>query len=226
MGLSTSQVAAKIQHTLVSPDATVSDIRHLCQECVDHGFDGAMVQPCWVPLAREVLAGTGVKVCTAIGYPMGGDGAFAKAAAARDCIARGADEIDFMPNLGWLKSGYDDQVLDELRSIVQAAEGRTVKAMLELGMLTPEEGQRAAELCVAAGVHFVKNSSGFGKGGKASVEIIRQLKSWVGDRAKVKASGGVKTFDQALALFEAGANLIGTSSGVGIVQTGEGQGDY
>lgn len=226
MNWTISDVADRIQHTLVSPDATEADIRRICQECVDHQFDGAMIQPCWVPLAKSILKGTTIKVCTAFGYPMGGDGVFAKAAAARDCVARGADEMDFMPNMGLLKSGYDTEVLNELKMVVQAAEGRVVKAMLELGMLTEDEGKRITELCIEAGVHYVKNSSGFGKGGKASVDILGKLKSWAGDRAKVKASGGVKTFEQAVALFDAGVDLIGTSSGVSIVQGTEGQGEY
>ncbi len=226
MNWTISDVADRIQHTLVSPDATEADIRRICQECVDHQFDGAMIQPCWVPLAKSILKGTTIKVCTAFGYPMGGDGVFAKAATARDCVARGADEMDFMPNMGLLKSGYDAEVLNELKMVVQAAEGHVVKAMLELGMLSEDEGKRITELCIEAGVHYVKNSSGFGKGGKASVEIIQKLKSWAGDRAKVKASGGVKTLEQAVALFDAGVDLIGTSSGVSIVQGAEGQGEY
>lgn len=226
MHWSVERVAKRLQHTLVAPDATEADVLALCQACAEHGFDGAMVQPCWVGVAKRALQGTGVKVCTAFGYPMGGDGPLAKATAMRDCVARGAEEIDFMPNLGWLKSGYPKRVLDELRLIVEAAEGRTTKAMLELGMLTPEEGRRAAELAVEAGVSFVKNSSGFGKGGQAQVAVVRQLKAWVGQGAKVKASGGVKAFGQAVALLEAGADLIGTSSAVAIVSGKVGEGAY
>jgi len=129
-------VAARIQHTLVSPDADEAAICRLCREGLDWHFDGVMVQPCWVPLAREILAGSAVKVCTAFGYPMGGDGLNTKVAAARDCVALGAEQIDFMPNMGYLKSGYDERLLDELKAVVHAAEGHVVKAMLELGMLT------------------------------------------------------------------------------------------
>ena len=219
-------VAARLQHTLVSPDADEAAIRSLCQDCLDCHFDGAMVQPCWVSLAHSILNGSGVKVCTAFGYPMGGDGLDTKVAAARLCVALGADQIDFMPNLGYLKSGYFKRVLEEFKAVVDAAEGRVVKAMLELGMLSETEGQRAAELALEAGVHYVKNSSGFGQGGKATVEVVQRLRSWVGPDAGLKASGGVKTFEQAVALFEAGADLIGSSSGVAIVRGRQGRGAY
>jgi len=149
-----------------------------------------------------------------------------KVAAARLCVALGADQIDFMPNLGYLKSGYFKRVLEEFKAVVDAAEGRVVKAMLELGMLSETEGQRAAELALEAGVHYVKNSSGFGQGGKATVEVVQRLRSWVGPDAGLKASGGVKTFEQAVALFEAGADLIGSSSGVAIVRGQQGRGAY
>ena len=218
-------LAKRLQHTLVAPDATEAQVRALCRDCAAHGFDGAMVQPCWVGLAREALAGSGVKVCTAFGYPMGGDTPQTKAAAMRACVAAGADEVDFMPNLGWLKSGHDERVRDELRRIVEAAEGRVTKAMLELGMLTPEEGRRAAGLAVEAGVGYAKNSNGVGEGDQGDVAVVRELRGWVGQRARVKASGGVKAFDQAVALLEAGADLIGTSSAVAIVAGGPG-GDY
>ncbi len=221
-----SAVAARIQHTLVSPDANEADIHRLCEDCLQHNFDGAMVQPCWVPLARSLLGGSSVKVCTAFGYPMGGDGLFTKVAAVRDCVAFGADEINFMPNLGFLKSGYLDRLGEEIATVVRAAEGRVVMVMLELGMLSDEEGRRAAELSIEAGVAYVKNSSGYGKGGKASVEVVNKLKRWVGDRVKIKASGGIRTFEQAVALLEAGADLLGTSASVAIVRGDRGKGEY
>jgi len=219
-------LASRLQHTNVAPDAREADIRQLCQDCLEFGFDGTMVQPCWVPLARERLDGSAVKVCTAFGYPMGGDGVFAKVAAARDCIARGADEIDFLPNVGFLKSGYPERYRDEVRAVVEAAEGKIVKVMLELGMLSDAEAERAVQLSVEAGAHYVKNSSGFGKGGQASAEAVMKLARWAGGRAKVKASGGVRTREQAEAILNAGAALIGTSSGVAIVRGETGEGDY
>lgn len=219
-------MAARIQHTQVSPDAAERQIRQLCQECLSHGFDGAMVQPCWVPLARSILSGSGVMVCTAFGYPMGGDSSDVKSAAARDCFLQGADEVDFMPNWGFLKSGYDDRVLDEIKAVVQIAEGRVVKVMLELGMLSQDEGKRAAEISLEAGVQYLKNSSGFGKGGQATVEAVKRLKGWAAGRARIKASGGVRTFEQAVALLNAGADLIGSSSGLAIVSATQGMGDY
>ncbi len=219
-------LAGRLQHTNVAPDAVEADIRQLCRDCLELGFDGAMVQPCWVPLARELLAGSAVKVCTAFGYPMGGDGLFAKLAAARDCIARGADEIDFMPNAGLLKSGYAERYRDEVRAVVEAAEGRVVKVMLEMGMLSDAEAERAVQLSIEAGAHYVKNSSGFGQGGQASVGAVQKLVRWAGGRAKVKASGGIRTRAQARSILDAGAALLGTSSGVAIVRDEVGEGDY
>lgn len=221
-----TDVAARIQHTLVAPDAREKDIRKLCDDCLKFGFAGAMVQPCWVPLAKSVLKNSPVRICTAFGYPMGGDGLFTKLAATRDCIAAGADEIDFMPNWGFLKSGHVKQVREEIAAVVQAAEGRTVKIMLELGMLTEEEGKQATEISIEAGAHYVKNSSGFGIGGKANVDIIKTLKEWVGNRTRIKASGGIRQFDQAVSLLTAGADMLGTSSGVVIVQGIQGEGNY
>lgn len=185
-----------------------------------------MVQPCWIPLAKQCLDGSGVKVCSAFGYPMGGDGIFTKVAAVRDCVAMGADELDVMPNVGWLKSGHTDRYRDEIVAVVDAAHGRPVKVMLEMGMLSEDEARQAAQLVVEAGATYVKNASGFGKGGQASVEAITQLKSWVDGRVRVKASGGVRTWDHAVALLDAGADLLGTSSGVAIVSGGGDQGDY
>lgn len=173
-----------------------------------------------------MLQGSSVKVCTAFGYPMGGDTAATKVAAMRECIAQGADEIDFMPNWGFLKSGYVDRVAQETKAVVDAAQGRVVKVMLELGMLDDQEARQAVELSLEAGVHYLKNSSGFGKGGQASVEVLHKLKAWAAGRAKLKVSGGVRTFEQAVALLNAGADLIGTSSGVAIVQGARGAGDY
>ena len=173
-----------------------------------------------------MLQGSSVKVCTAFGYPMGGDTCAIKVAAMRDCVVQGADEIDFMPNWGFLKSGYVDRVAQEIKAVVDAAEGRVVKIMLELGMLSDQEASRAVELSLEAGAQYLKNSSGFGKGGQASVEVLQKLKAWAAGRAKLKVSGGVRTLEQAVALLDAGADLIGTSSGVAIVRGASGTGDY
>jgi deoxyribose-phosphate aldolase len=216
------EVASKIQHTLVSPDASEEDITRVCRECLNYGFNGVMIQPAWIPLAKKILRGSKVKICTALGYPMGGMTTFAKVAETRDAFAAGADEIDFMPNFGWFKSGYDDLFKEEIAAVVKAAEGRVVKIMLEFGMLEESEKERAARLAKEAGVTYLKNSSGWGRGGHATVADIQLLRRVANGEVGVKASGGIRTFESAVEILRAGADLIGTSGSVRIV-TGEGK---
>jgi deoxyribose-phosphate aldolase len=210
-------VAKRIQHTFVAPDANDADIKRVCEECLANGFDGAMIQPCWIPLAKSILVSSTVKICTAFAYPMGGQLTSTKVFEVEDCFKLGADEIDFLPNIGFLKSGKLDEFRDEIKAIVDAAENKVIKAMLEFGMLTADEKRIAAELAIEAGVHYVKNSSGWGKGGAATVEDIKLLKSIAGDRALVKASGGIRNWEDATGLLDAGAVMLGTSAGVAIV---------
>jgi len=216
------EVAAKLQHTLVTPNASEDDIVQVCKDCMTYGFNGAMIQPTWVPLAKKLLQGSGVKVCTAFGYPMGGATTFTKVAETRDIIAAGADEIDFMPNYGWFKSRKYDDFQQEIKAVVEAANGRVVKIMLEFGMLNEEEKELAATLARDAGVTYLKNSSGWGQGGHATVEDIQLLKRIANGRALVKASGGIRTMEDAVNILSAGANMIGTSGSVKIV-TGQGE---
>lgn len=217
MQLTDSELAKKIQHTNVNPELTEQDILSLCKDCVDYGFDGVMLQPAWVSTAVEALKGTDVKVCTALGYPMGADLAEAKVFQAKKVFELGADQLDFMANIGYIKQGDDEKYRDEIHAIVEAAEGKVTKIMLEFGMLTQDEKKRAAEMAIEAGITYVKNSSGWGKGGHATLEDIRLLKEIAGDRALVKASGGIRTKEQALAFIDAGASLLGTSAGVAIL---------
>lgn len=219
-------VASRIQHTEVRPTADHHRIEQLCAECVEHGFDGAMVQGCWVPLASERLADSDVKVCSAVGFPMGGDRPLSKAGAIRDVLAAGADEVDVMPNVGFVKSGRDDDVRREMELLVEASGDAPIKAMLELGALDDEEADRLVDIAVDAGFDYVKNSSGWGEGGEATVERIRFLRERVPDHVKVKASGGIKTLDQARELIDAGAVVLGASSGVSIVSGEVGDGEY
>ncbi len=216
------EVAKKIQHTLVTPDASEKDMEKVLKECLTYQFDGAMIQPCWVPFAKKKLAGSGIKVCTALGFPMGGMLTSSKVAEAIEVFEAGAEEIDFMPNYGWFKSGRDDEFHDEIAAVVKAAKGKTVKIMLEFGMLNREEKIRAATLAKKAGVTYLKNSSGWGQGGHATVEDIALLKEIANGKVGVKASGGIRNFDTAVKILNAGAELIGTSGSVKIV-TGEGE---
>ncbi|OVE83010.1 deoxyribose-phosphate aldolase [Natronolimnobius baerhuensis] len=221
-----SDVAGTIQHTNVNPSATEDDIRTLCEECLEYGFDGAMVQACWVPFVREQLAGSDVTVCSAVGFPMGGDRPLSKAMAIRDVVAAGAEEVDVMPNIGFVKSGRFDEVGREMELIVEASGDATCKAMLELGALTDDEAEQIADLAIDAGFDYIKNSSGWGDGGKATVERIEFLSERVDDDTRVKASGGIKSLEDATELLDAGAALLGASSGVEIVSGGVGDGEY
>lgn len=220
MTRSPAAVAARIQHTEVGPTADQDRIEQLCEECTEHGFDGAMVQACWVGLVTERLADSDVSVCSAAGFPMGGDGRIAKAAAVRDAVAAGADEVDVMPNLGYLRSGRFGDVADELELLVEAAGPATAKLMCELGALDEATAGRLVNLAVEAGFDYVKTSSGWGEGGTATVERVRFLRERAPPEVGVKASGGVRTMADAEAMLDAGADLIGASSGVEIV-TGE-----
>lgn len=212
-----TELAGRIQQTVVRPDTTLDDIEQLCNDCLEFHFNGAMVSPLWLHEVEPRLKGSGVIVCTALGYPMGGMTGLAKAFEIRDVLSRGAQQIDFMPAIGYLKSRKFDEFRKDVETVVVAAEGVPIKVMLEFGMLTPEEKTIAAELSIEAGVSYVKNSSGWGDGGKATVDDIQLLRSVVKERAKVKASGGIRTWEQALALLDAGADLLGTSAGVAII---------
>jgi deoxyribose-phosphate aldolase len=226
MSLSSDDITNRIQHTEVRPTADQARIKELCDECIEYGFDGAMIQACWVPLAAECLAGTNVKVCSAVGFPMGGDRPISKAATIRDVLAAGAKEVDVMPNIGFVKSGRWDNVHREMELLVEASGDVPIKAMLELGALNDAEAERLVDIAVDTGFDYVKNSSGWGEGGKATVERIRFLHERIPEHVKVKASGGIKTLDGARELIDAGAVLLGASSGVSIV-TGEiGDGEY
>jgi len=210
-------VASRIQHTNVTPEATKHDIERLCRECIQYGFDAAVVNPIWVKHASAILKGTGVKVCAAINFPIGASTHLSKVVEIRSMLADGCDGVDFMINVGYLKSGMLEEFRRDIELVVEAADGRTVKAILETAILTEDELRTAARICEEAGVHYIKNSSGWGKGGPATVEIIKFMRSLVGPKVGVKASGGIRDLATAEALLEAGASLLGTSRGVQIV---------
>lgn len=221
-----SELARRIQHTEVGATADRDRILEVLDECLEYGFDGAMVQPCWVPLAADRLADTDVKVCTALGYPLGGESPLAKATGIRDAIASGADELDVMANVGFLKSGENEAFRRELDALVEASGDATIKLMSELGGLTEAEADREIEYAVDAGFDYVKNSSGFGAGGQATVEYVEFIAERTPEDVGVKASGGIKTAAQARELLDAGADLLGASSGVEIVTGSEADDGY
>ena len=210
-------LAAMIDHTILKANATRLQVEKICDEAREHHFASVCVNSCWVPLVHERLEGSSVKTCTVIGFPLGAMSTAGKAAETRAAVADGADELDMVINVGWLLAGEDKAVQDDIAAVVEAAQGRCVKVILETCLLTDEQIVRACELSVAAGATFVKTSTGFSTGG-ATVEDVALMARTVAGRCKVKASGGIHTADEARAMVEAGADRIGTSSGLAIVE--------
>lgn len=205
-----------IDHTLLKANATRAQIEKLCDEAVENDFASVCVNTCWVPMAASRLAGSPVNVCTVVGFPLGAMAPASKAAETARAVADGADEVDMVINVGWLIAGEDDAVRADIAGVVEAAQGRCVKVILECCLLTDEQIVRACELSVEAGAAFVKTSTGFSTGG-ATVKDVALMRKTVGDRCKVKASGGIHTAEEAQAMVDAGADRIGTSSGIAIV---------
>lgn len=215
--------ASLIDHTLLKPEAAEADIRKLCNEAAQFGFASVCVNPGWVKKAAEFLKGTGVPVCTVIGFPLGATLPDVKAYEARRSIFNGAREVDMVINIGALKSGDDCLVEDDIRAVVGAAHENNVlcKVIIETALLTDEEKVRACLAAKNAGADFVKTSTGFAKGG-ATANDVALMRHTVGKALGVKASGGVKGIDDARAMFEAGATRIGASVGVKIAQEASG----
>ncbi len=212
------ELASRINNTIVFPEATYSQVKNFCERSREYCFAAVVVQGCWVELARDVLKGSKTKVSVGIGFPMGGSTVESKMEEIRVTVSRGADMFEYMPNIGFLKSGFDQMYLDELKQAVREAGGRDVRVMLELSLLTRDEGLRAIRLCEKAGVAGIKNSSGWGKGGEATVEDIRFMRENASPKLYVKASGGIRDVDKALSLIRAGADFIGTRAGFEIVE--------
>ena len=215
--------AGLIDHTLLRPDASDEDIRKLCQEAAQYHFASVCVNPTWVRASACHLQGSGVPVCTVIGFPLGATLPDVKAYEARRAIFDGAREVDMVINVGALKSKDDCLVEHDIRSVVEVAHeyGVTCKVIIETALLTDDEKVRACEAAVKAGADFVKTSTGFAKGG-ATVADIALMRRVVGRGLGVKASGGVKNMADARAMVEAGATRIGASVGVKIAQEAAG----
>ncbi len=215
---SSDGLASLIDHTLLKPDATRAEIETLCREAAQFCFASVCVNPNWVPLCRELLRGSGVKVCTVIGFPSGAHAPDVKAYEARRAVEQGAEEVDMVINIGALKSKDYALVEQDIRGVVQAVGRDTVvKVILETALLNREEKIMASSLAKAAGADFVKTSTGFGGGG-ATVEDIQLMRETVGPDMGVKASGGVRTRDDAEKMVAAGATRLGASAGVKIVR--------
>jgi deoxyribose-phosphate aldolase len=215
-----------IDHTLLKPDATRAEVEVLCREAAQFCFASVCVNPNWVPLCREMLRGSGVKVCTVVGFPLGAHSPDVKAYEARRAVEQGAEEVDMVINIGALKSRDYALVEQDIRGVVQAVGKDTVvKVILETSLLSRDEKVMGASLSKAAGADFVKTSTGFAGGG-ATVEDVRLLRDTVGPEIGVKASGGIRTQEDAKAMVAAGATRIGASAGIKIVrgEAAEGKG--
>jgi deoxyribose-phosphate aldolase len=205
-----------IDHTVLRPDATRIDVLRLCQEAKDHRFTVIFVPPCYAEDAVTAVTGTAIRVGIPIGFPLGGHTTKTKVAEAVDAVARGAQVLDMVMNVSRLKSGDYEYVHKDIAEVVQATPGVEHKVILETCYLTQEEKRTACQLVVEAGADYVKTSTGFGAAG-ATVEDVRLMKETVGDRAKVKASGGIRDWKTMLAMLEAGADRIGTSASLAII---------
>lgn len=218
--------AGMIDHTLLKPEATKAQVKKLCEKAVEYGFHSVCVNSSFVYYCAELLKDSDVKVCTVIGFPLGAMSTAGKAAEARAAVDDGADELDMVLHVGMIKSGDWEYVKQDIASVVEAAGGQAlVKVILETCLLTDEEKEKACRICVETGADFVKTSTGFSTGG-ATAEDVALMRKTVGDKAGVKASGGIRTLADVKVMTEAGADRIGASAGVAIVEeynAGQGQ---
>lgn len=220
------ELAKMIDHTLLKPDATGDMIDTLCQEAKEYNFASVCINPNWVSRSYEILKNTDVKVCTVIGFPLGATTKEVKAFETKNSIENGATEVDMVINIGALKSKQYDIVEADIRAVVEAAKGKAlVKVILETGLLTDDEKVKACELSKKAGADFVKTSTGFGHGGATS-EDIKLMRETVGPELGVKASGGIRDYETAARMVEAGANRLGASSGIAILNGSVSDSDY
>ncbi len=215
------ELARLIDHTLLSPSATASAIDRLCAEARARRLFSVCVNPCWVARARRTLADVDVAVATVIGFPLGANASATKADEAARAIAEGADELDMVVNVGWLLDGEHEAVRDDVRAVVDVAQGRVVKVILEVALLDLAQVRRASELAVAGGAAFVKTSTGFGPGG-ATVEAVAAMREVVGAGIGVKASGGIRDAATARAMLSAGASRLGASASLMILDGWDG----
>lgn len=207
-----------IDHTLLKADAREEQIRQLCAEAKEYDFAAVCVNSTWAALCAELLAGTDIKVCVVVGFPLGATLSEAKAIETKLAIEQGAQEVDMVINIGALKDGKDELVRDDIKAVVDAAAGKaSVKVIIENAYLDNEQKIKACRLCKEAGADFVKTSTGFGPSG-ATIEDVKLMRETVGEEMGVKAAGGIKNYQDALAMVEAGANRLGCSAGVEIMK--------
>lgn len=213
--MNTKNISQFIDHTALTAEKNEQDILQLCQEAIDNHFWSVCINSAYIPLAKEKLANTDVKICTVVGFPLGANLSSVKAFESAEAIKAGADEIDMVINVGWIKSNKWDAVRADIAEVLAACGDKPLKVILETCLLTKEEIVKACEICKFLKVAFVKTSTGFNRGG-ATVEDVALMKKTVGDIG-VKASGGVRDTQTALAMLEAGATRIGASAGIAII---------
>ncbi|MDD3923520.1 MAG: deoxyribose-phosphate aldolase [Erysipelotrichaceae bacterium] len=214
-----------IDHTLLKPNAIREDIKQLCYEAQKFEFASVCVNPYWVRTCHEILKDTDVMVCTVIGFPLGATSSKSKAEETRQAIEDGAKELDMVINIGLLKANEYKLVVDDIKAVVAAADGKLVKVIIETCLLSDQEIILACKAAMEAKANFVKTSTGFSTGG-ATIEAVKLMKETVGDQLQVKASGGIRTNDDMIAMIKAGATRIGTSSGIKLIQNEEVEGNY
>lgn len=217
LGEARQNIARIIDHTLLKAEATPANLERLCAEAVEYNFACVCVNPANIAFCREQLENTDIPVASVVGFPLGANNISTKAIETEFAIEDGATEIDMVLNVGMLKSGNRGYVREEIKAVVAAAQGHLVKVIIETALLGDEEKRLACRLAAAAGAHFVKTSTGFSRGG-ATERDVRLMREIVGERLGVKASGGIRTLADALRMVRAGANRIGTSSGVAIAR--------
>jgi deoxyribose-phosphate aldolase len=224
--MTATELAGYIDHTLLKPDAVIPQFEQLCNEAVKYKFKSVCVNSSWIPFVAKKLRGTGIKICSVIGFPLGEMDTRSKAFEARNAIANGAEELDMVINVGALKSGNLKLVEEDIRAIKRACRSTTIlKVILETGLLTDEEKIIACEISRKAGADFVKTSTGF-SGSGATVHDVALMRKIVGTQMGVKASGGIRNFDQAVALINAGASRLGCGASVDVITGAESQGNY
>ncbi len=210
-------LARLIDHTLLKSETKIEDIKKLCEEALKYQFYSVCINPCYVKTAKEFLKNSDIKICTVISFPLGASTIKTKIYEATEAIENGADEIDMVMNIGMFKSNKYEYIYEEISSIKKAIEYRILKVIIETSILSEEEKIKASEIIKKSGANFVKTSTGFSQGGATKEDVLLIRKS-VGDNFGIKASGGIKTYQQAVELINAGATRIGSSSSVKIME--------
>ncbi|MBL4937961.1 deoxyribose-phosphate aldolase [Clostridium sp. YIM B02515] len=220
------QLAKMIDHTILKPEATEEQVRRVCEEALKYNFASVCINPCHVELTAGLLKGSDVKVCTVIGFPLGANTSTVKAFETSEAIKEGAQEVDMVINIGKLKSKDYDYVREDIKAVVEAAKGKALtKVIIETCLLTDEEKVAVCKLAKEAGADFVKTSTGFSTGG-ATYEDVKLMRETVGESMGVKASGAVRSYEDAAKVIKAGASRIGASASIAICEGGEGTSNY